>query len=76
MRYWLGSLCKRILVVLVWGNLLFGGQAFANPEERNILILNGFSPGFAAVEGFNSGLKREFQRQPDYIASYSSLLHN
>lgn len=71
MRYWLGSLCKRILVVLVWGNVLFGGQVFANPEERHILILNGFSPEFAAVEGFNSGLKREFQRQPDYIASYS-----
>lgn len=71
MRYWIEIWCKRILVALVWGLVLLGSQASANPVEKHILILNGFSPEVTAVEAFNSGLKREFQRQPDYIASYS-----
>ena len=71
MRYWIEIWGKRILVVLVWGIVMLGSDVSANPVEKHILILNGFSPDFTAVEAFNSGLKREFQRQPDYIAVYS-----
>ena len=71
MRYWVGMLCKRISIVLVWVSLLFWSHVSASPVEKHILILNGFSPDFAAVEAFNSGLKREFQRHPEYNASFS-----
>ena len=53
MRYWIEIWCKTILVALVWGLVLLGSQASANPVEKHILILNGFSPEFTAVEAFN-----------------------
>nr|WP_320145972.1 ABC transporter substrate binding protein [uncultured Anaeromusa sp.] len=71
MRCGVGTLCKRILVVAVWFSLLFGSQVSANPVEKHILILHGLSPEFAALEDFNKGLQREFQRHEEYTAFYS-----